>query len=126
MVDDKGRIERKLAAILAADVAGYSRLMSTDEAGTLRKLAAYRRLMGELIAQHGGRIANTAGDSVLAEFPNIVDAVECSIAVQLKLGETRSVHTYAVRPAVRAVRRQAAGPECGRGRTVNPPHHSIT
>jgi class 3 adenylate cyclase/pimeloyl-ACP methyl ester carboxylesterase len=88
MVDDKGRIERKLAAIFAADVAGYSRLMSTDEAGTLRRLAACRQLMDELIAQHGGRIANTAGDSVLAEFPSIVDAVECSIAVQLKLGET--------------------------------------
>jgi class 3 adenylate cyclase/pimeloyl-ACP methyl ester carboxylesterase len=83
----KDRIQRKLAAILAADVAGYSRLMSRDEHGTMRTLSAYRQLMDDLIAQHGGRVANTAGDSVLAEFPSIFDAVECSVTVQLKLGE---------------------------------------
>jgi adenylate cyclase len=60
------RVERRLAAIFAADVAGYSRLMSQDEAGTLRALAAAREIMDGLIAEHGGRIANTAGDSVLA------------------------------------------------------------
>ena len=69
------RVERRLAAIFAADVAGYSRLMSQDEAGTLRALAAAREVMDGLISAHGGRIANTAGDSVLAEFPSAVDAV---------------------------------------------------
>jgi class 3 adenylate cyclase/pimeloyl-ACP methyl ester carboxylesterase len=83
----KDRIERRLVAIIAADVAGYSRLMSTNEAGTMRTLSAYRQLMDDLIAQHGGRVANTAGDSVLAEFPSIFDAVECSVRVQLRLGE---------------------------------------
>jgi adenylate cyclase len=87
MPSGKDRIQRKLAAILAADVAGYSRLMSRDEHGTMRTLSAYRMLMDDLIAQHGGRVANTAGDSVLAEFPSIFDAVECSVSVQLKLGE---------------------------------------
>lgn len=76
------RIERRLAAILAADVAGYSRLMSQDEAGTLRALTAHRAVMDRLIADHGGRIANTAGDSVLAEFPSAVDAVRCAAQVQ--------------------------------------------
>jgi adenylate cyclase len=79
------RVERRLAAIFAADVAGYSRLMSQDEAGTLRALAAAREVMDGLIAVHGGRIANTAGDSVLAEFPSAVDAVQCAVAVQEKL-----------------------------------------
>jgi adenylate cyclase len=79
------RVERRLAAIFAADVAGYSRLMSQDEAGTLRALAAAREIMDGLIAEHGGRIANTAGDSVLAEFPSAVDAVQCAVAVQERL-----------------------------------------
>jgi adenylate cyclase len=87
LASEGDHIQRKLAAILAADVAGYSRLMSTDESGTMRTLSAYRRLMDDLITQHGGRVANTAGDSVLAEFPSIFDAVECSVSVQLKLGE---------------------------------------
>ena len=81
------RVERRLAAIFAADVAGYSRLMSQDEAGTLRALAAAREVMDGLIWDHGGRIANTAGDSVLAEFPSAVDAVQCAVAVQEKLAE---------------------------------------
>ena len=81
------RVERRLAAIFAADVAGYSRLMSHDEAGTLRALAAARDVMDGLIRDHGGRIANTAGDSVLAEFPSAVDAVQCAVAVQEKLAE---------------------------------------
>src|SRR5215204_1451250 len=80
-------IERKLAAIFAADVAGYSRLMSQDEVGTLRTLATHREIMDRLIAQHRGRIANTAGDSVLAEFPSVVDAVQCAVEVQKQLAE---------------------------------------
>ena len=81
------RAERRLAAIFAADIAGYSRLVSQDEAGTLRALAAAREVMDGLIRDHGGRIANTAGDSVLAEFPSAVDAVQCAVAVQEKLAE---------------------------------------
>src|SRR5215203_336184 len=78
-------IERKLAAIFAADVAGYSRLMGQDEVGTMRTLTAHREVMDRLIVQHRGRIANTAGDSVLAEFPSVVDAVHCAVEVQEKL-----------------------------------------
>ena len=80
-------IERKLVAIFAADVAGYSRLMGQDEVGTLRTLAAHREIMDRLIAEHRGRIANTAGDSVLAEFPSVVDAVQCAVQVQEALAE---------------------------------------
>src|SRR5829696_4439096 len=80
-------IERKLAAIFAADVAGYSRLMGQDEVGTLRTLAAHRETMDRLIGEHRGRIANTAGDSVLAEFPSVVDAVQCAVEVQEALAE---------------------------------------
>ncbi|MGF9758271.1 adenylate/guanylate cyclase domain-containing protein [Microvirga sp. 0TCS3.31] len=81
------RVERRLVAIFAADVAGYSRLMERDEVGTLRTLTAHREIMDRLIADHAGRIANTAGDSVLAEFPSAVDAVQCAIAVQAALAQ---------------------------------------
>src|SRR4051812_46381373 len=84
------RVERKLAAILCADVANYSRLMHADETGTLRSLTAHRAIMDGLVAAHGGRIANTAGDSVLAEFPSVVDAVECAVAVQERLGDANA------------------------------------
>ena len=76
------KVERRLAAIFAADVAGYSRLMEQDETGALQSLSYHREIMDRLIAEHGGRIANTAGDSVLAEFPSAVDAVHCAMAVQ--------------------------------------------
>lgn len=76
------RVERRLAAIFAADVAGYSRLMERDEVGTLRTLTAHREVMDRFVAEHGGRIANTAGDSILAEFPSAVDAIRCAVAVQ--------------------------------------------
>ncbi len=82
MGSQEHRVERRLAAIFAADVAGYSRLMSLDEVGTLRTLTACREVMDRLIAEHGGRIANTAGDSVLAEFASAVDAVQCAAQVQ--------------------------------------------
>ena len=75
-------VERKLAVILAADVAEYSRLMGLDEVGTLRTLQAYRAILDRLIAVHHGRIFNTAGDSVMADFASPVDAVECAVAVQ--------------------------------------------
>ena len=77
------RENRRLAAIVAADVAGYSRLVGQDEEGTLRALRAHRaELIDPLIEAHGGRIANTAGDSLLLEFRSAVDAVRCAIAFQ--------------------------------------------
>jgi adenylate cyclase len=76
------RVERKLSAIFAADVEGYSRLMGLDEVGTLRTLTAYRVIIDRLIASHRGRIFNTAGDSLVADFASAVDAVQCAVAVQ--------------------------------------------
>jgi TolB-like protein/class 3 adenylate cyclase len=74
---------RRLAAILAADVAGYSRLMGVDEEGTLERLKAHRReLIDPKIAEHRGRIVKTTGDGILIEFPSVVDAVRCAIDVQ--------------------------------------------
>jgi len=80
--EQPARIERRLAAILAADVAGYSRLMGLDEAGTARTLREHRAVSDTLAAKHGGRIVKTTGDGVLIEFPSVVDAVECAVAVQ--------------------------------------------
>ncbi len=74
----QGRIERRLAAILAADIAGYSRLMGADEAGTARALREHRAAIDPIVVGHGGRIVKTAGDGVLLEFPSIVAAVECA------------------------------------------------
>src|SRR5579871_1143671 len=78
-------LERKLVAILAADVEGYSRRMEIDEEGTLATLSAHRTITDELIGQHGGRIFNTAGDSVLAEFASVFSAIECAIEIQREL-----------------------------------------
>ena len=75
-------VERKLAAIFAADIAGYSRLMARDEVGTLARMKACRVVIDELIASHRGRIFNTAGDSVVADFASAVDAVQCAVAMQ--------------------------------------------
>jgi class 3 adenylate cyclase len=80
-------LERRLAAILAADVEGYSRLMHGDEEATMATLSARRGVVDELIAGYRGRIANTAGDSVLAEFPSVLDAVRCAIEIQAALRE---------------------------------------
>ena len=78
---------RKLAAILSADAAGYSRLMADDEAATLRLLNDARSLFRERIEAHGGRLIDTAGDSVLAEFPSAVEAVDCAVEIQHELGK---------------------------------------
>ena len=75
-------VERHLAAILAADVEGYSRLMHGDEETTLATLSARRTIVDELIGRFRGRIANTAGDSVLAEFMSVLDAVHCAVEIQ--------------------------------------------
>jgi class 3 adenylate cyclase len=78
-------MKRKIAAIFAADIAGYSRLVAEDEEETLRRLASYRAVTDDFIARYGGRIFNTAGDAVLAEFPSAVEAVRCAIDIQESL-----------------------------------------
>jgi adenylate cyclase len=78
-------VQRRLAAIFCADVAAYTLLMNEDEAGTLRLLASHREITDRLIAQHGGRIANTAGDSILAEFSSAVDALQCALGIQERI-----------------------------------------
>ena len=82
--------ERKLVAIFAADVEGYSRLMGSDEVATLRDLTKRRAILDGLIASHRGRIANTAGDSVLAEFGSAVDAFQCAVEAQFDPLRTKS------------------------------------
>ena len=77
------RVERRLTAILAADVAGYSRLMGADEEGTLAQLKAHRRaLVDPKITEHRGRIVKTTGDGMLVEFASVVDALRCAVEVQ--------------------------------------------
>jgi adenylate cyclase len=78
-------VERKLAAILCADVYGYSRLMGEDEEATLRTLTSHRKLIDSQIEQHHGRFVNSAGDSVLAEFASVVEAVNCAVDIQTGL-----------------------------------------
>src|SRR5260370_35062633 len=74
------RVDRRLAAILAADIAGYSRLMGVDEEGTLRQLKAHRKeLVDPKITEHRGRIVKTTGDGMLVEFVSVVDAVRCAV-----------------------------------------------
>ena len=84
---EQGRIDRRLAAILAADIAGYSRLMGADELGTARALREHREAIDPIMASHGGRIFKTMGDGLLVEFPSIVAAVECALAVQNLMSE---------------------------------------
>src|SRR5215469_15133565 len=82
------RVERKLAAILAADVAGYSWLMGADEEGTLARLKALRReVIDPKIKEHRGRIVKTTGDGLLLEFASVVDAVRCAVEVQREMAE---------------------------------------
>ena len=75
------RMARRLAAILSADVKGYSRLMGDDEEATIRTLTAYRKVMATLIEQHRGRVVDAPGDNVLAEFGSVVDAVRLHIEI---------------------------------------------
>ena len=82
------RVERRLAAILAADVAGYSRLMGADEEGTLGRLKALRReLLDPTIAEHRGRIVKTTGDGLLVEFSSVIDALRCGFEIQRGMAE---------------------------------------
>src|ERR1700691_4900276 len=78
-------MERKLAAVLCADVFCYSRLMGEDEEATLRTLTSHRKLIDSQIEQHHGRFVNSAGDSVLAEFASVVEAVNCAVDIQAGL-----------------------------------------
>jgi len=80
------QVQRKLTTILAADADGYSRVMEADEVGTLGALRAARNVFQQSIARHHGRIANTAGDGLIAEFPSVVEAVQCAVEVQRELG----------------------------------------
>ena len=89
-MSDLTDVTRRLVAVFAADVEGYSRLMGTDEVGTLRGLTERRAILDRLIGEHRGRIANTAGDSVLAEFGSAVDAVQCAVDAQTALAEANS------------------------------------
>jgi adenylate cyclase len=81
---DEG-FKRKLTTMLTADAAGYSRLMEQDETATVKTLTAYRQIMTELIKQHRGRVVDSPGDNLLAEFPSVVDAVQCAMTVQKEL-----------------------------------------
>src|SRR5438874_3718942 len=82
------RVERRLAAILAADVAGYSRLMGIDEEGTLADLKGHlRAVVNPKITEHRGRIVKTTGDGMLVEFASIVDAVRCAVDIQRQMAE---------------------------------------
>src|SRR5271169_1086947 len=81
------RVDPRLVAILAADVVGYSRLMESDEAGTARMLREHRAAADPLVTEHGGRIVKTTGDGVLIEFPSVVGAVQCAVALQNLMAE---------------------------------------
>ncbi len=76
------RVDRRLVAILAADVVGYSRMMEADEAGTARLLREHRAATDPQVAEYGGRIVKTTGDGVLVEFLSVLSAVQCAVALQ--------------------------------------------
>ena len=81
-MDDDSPMKRRLAAILAADISGYSRLMGEDEAATVRDLKGHQAAILPLVGRYGGRIIDTAGDGVLAEFPSVINATECAVEIQ--------------------------------------------
>ena len=89
--DPESPLERRLATILSADVAGYSRLMGVNEEGTVQALRGHRAVFDALLKQHHGRVFNTAGDAILAEFPSAVEAVRCATEIQSAL-QTRNEH----------------------------------
>jgi adenylate cyclase len=93
----KERMERRLSAILAADIAGYSALMGADEARTVRDLKGHQAVVIPMVGEFAGRIIDTAGDGILAEFPSVVNAVECAVAIQSKMAERNA----AIEPARR-------------------------
>lgn len=96
-----GALKRTIAAILAADVAGYSRLVAEDEEDTLRRLAEYRAVFREQVTRFGGRVFNTAGDAILAEFPSAVEGLRAGIAIQEALRVANREHPPARRVCFR-------------------------
>ena len=86
--------KRKLAAILSADVEGYSRLMDNDEEATVRTLTAYRTAINDLVQQYRGRVVDAPGDNILAEFTSVVDAVNCAVEIQRELAERNAELPY--------------------------------
>ena len=81
-MDDHSSTNRRLAAILAADIAGYSRLMGEDEAATVRDLKAHQAVILPAVGRYRGRVIDTAGDGILAEFPSVINATECAVEIQ--------------------------------------------
>ncbi len=88
MADDK--VKRRLTTVLCADVYGYSRLMEADETGTLETLRRYRTAIARLVERHDGRIVNTWGDAVIAEFASVVEAVQCAVEIQQEISSQAS------------------------------------
>ena len=88
---------RRLAAILAADIAGYSALMGSDEARTVSDLKGHQAVVLPMVNEFGGRVIDTAGDGILAEFPSVLNAVECAVAIQRKMVERNT----AIEPELR-------------------------
>lgn len=97
MTDDK--VKRRLTTVLCADVYGYSRLMEADEAGTLETLRRYRTAIAGLVERHDGRIVNTWGDAVIAEFASVVEAVQCAVEIQQEISnrDTDPPHAHPMR-----------------------------
>ena len=90
MTDDK--VKRRLTTVLCADVHGYSRLMGADEAGTLGALRRHRSAIARLVERHDGRIVNTWGDAVIAEFASVVEAVQCAVEIQQEISNRSRTH----------------------------------
>lgn len=86
-MSEESSVQRRLAAILAADIAGYSRLMGEDEAATVRDLKGHQGVILPLVGRHGGRIIDTAGDGILAEFSSVIRATECAVEIQTVMAE---------------------------------------
>ena len=100
MMDQEAKPKHRLAAIMAADVVGYSKLMQSDETAALAALSAIRLATQEHIQRQQGRIANTAGDSILAEFGSAVEAVSCAMALQEALSQESEARDLQVRIAI--------------------------
>ena len=95
MTDDK--VKRRLTTVLCADVQGYSRMMEADEAGTMALLRRYRAAISGLVERHDGRIVNTWGDAVIAEFASVVEAVQCAVEIQQEISSQQSAEPDAQR-----------------------------
>ena len=104
------RLERRLVAILAADIVGYSRHMERDETVALATLSRLRIVADELIASHKGRITGTAGDSILAEFSSVVDALDCAVKIQAGVVGNIPTNSSAMTSLVSASQSASGGP----------------